>query len=162
LSKEEYVILDKARAILGCVRCGEHFANIRKVFDPIAIVRTLMLRKTFKYSRPDVPQQYGLLVKKGIASISPDRFRSGFYHLHFIDTTENMKALRVALELLQVGDISKTGITVNAADFLLSPGSYAGPLTSRAKMMRTPATNAKVEMDIVMEISKLARGVLPR
>jgi hypothetical protein len=162
LSKEEYVILDKARAILACVRCGEHFANLRKVFDPAAIIRTLRRQKTFKYPRPDVPQQYGLLVKKGIAAISPDRQRSGFFHLHFLDTPENMKSLRVAEELLQTGDVSRTAITVNAADFLIAPGSYAGALTSRAKMMRMPAVSSEVEMDIVMEISKLARGVLPR
>jgi hypothetical protein len=35
-------------------------------------------------------------------------------------------------------------------------------LTTRAKMLRTPMASPEVQLDIVLEISKLARGVVPR
>ena len=39
LQSEKRVILEKARAILACVRCGEHFARHERYFTPNAFLR---------------------------------------------------------------------------------------------------------------------------
>ncbi|GCE16772.1 hypothetical protein [Dictyobacter kobayashii] len=54
LEKEERTILEKARAILACVRCGEHYAETRKILYPRRILETLRDSKTFRYPRPDI------------------------------------------------------------------------------------------------------------
>lgn len=156
----EKVILDKARAILACVRCGQHFADVSRVFDPGALLRALRKNKKFNYSRPDFPEQYGLLVSKQIAVISPDTSRTGFYHFHFIDTDENKKALDLAIDLLDVGDAAPAH-TSDAHAILGIPGSYGGALPTRARLARTIKRSKTEARQVVATLSKLVRGVVP-
>jgi hypothetical protein len=90
LTNEERVILDKARAIVSCVRYGEKFAAGRPIKDANAILRTLRSNKRFKRGHPDLFSQYGLLVEKMIGR--PFRDKGGFWNFAVDDTPENMKA----------------------------------------------------------------------
>ena len=45
LQREEAVVLDKARAIIGCVRSGQHFSKGRAIFSPRKILATLRANK---------------------------------------------------------------------------------------------------------------------
>ncbi|HVU02305.1 MAG TPA: hypothetical protein VHE30_11160 [Polyangiaceae bacterium] len=155
----EKVILDKARAILACVRSGQHFADYRKIFNPAALLRKLRREKTFSYSRPDYPEQYGLLVSKQIAIIDPDTSRDGFFHFHLLDTDENIKALDLAIGLLEVGDAS-TAHTSDAQVFLGIAGSYAGAPATRTRMAKFVKRSKTASRHVVTTISKLLRGVV--
>lgn len=155
----EKIILDKARAILACLRSGQHFADYKKILYPAALLRKLRSSKTFSYSRPDYPEQYGLLVSKQIAVIRPDRSREGFFHFHLLDTDENMKALDLAIDLLQLGDVA-TAHTSDAHAVLGIAGSYSGALSTRTRLAKAVKRSKTAVRHIVTTISKLVRGVV--
>lgn len=155
----EKVILDKARAILACVRAGQHFADYRKIHYPAALLRTLRATKTFSYPRPDFPEQYGLLVSKQVAVISPDNSRPGFFHFHFLDTDENKKALSLAIDLLELGDAS-TANTADTNEIFGMAGTYSGPLSTRTRLSRSIKRTKSQAREIISTISKLVRGVV--
>lgn len=159
LVASEKVILDKARAVLACVRSGQHFADYKKIHHPAALLRKLRTSKTFSYSRPDYPEQYGLLVSKQIAVIRPDTAREGFFHFHLLDTDENMRALDLAIDLLQLGDASSTHAS-DAHALLGISGSYSGALSTRTRLARTVRRSKTAVQHIVTTISKLVRGVV--
>ena len=159
LRKEERVILEKARAILACVRFGEHFATTRKIMYPHRILETLRDRKSFSYSRPDFPEQYGLLVTQQVGRIEPDRLRPGFYKFYFIDTPENMRALNIAIDLLKIGVLPTSKLEVDASDLLNIGGMFSGTLPTRAKLGRSVALSRETTRDVILKIANLARGV---
>ena len=64
LSPADRTILDKARAILSCVRYGQHFAQGRRITRPRRILEVLRDDKKFSRGHPDLFSQYGLLVEK--------------------------------------------------------------------------------------------------
>jgi hypothetical protein len=134
LKIEERVILEKARAILACVRYGEHYANVRKIQYPHLILETLRDKKRFRYSRPDFPEQYGLLVTQQIGRIEPDKWKSGYYYFYLIDTPENMRALNIAIDLLKIGLSPTTKLEVDASALLNIGGTFSGTLPTRGSM----------------------------
>jgi hypothetical protein len=71
VGKFEKGLLEKARAILACVRYGQHFASITKVFDPLLILGALKTRKRIG-SHSEILKQYSLLHKLGVGRISRD------------------------------------------------------------------------------------------
>lgn len=160
LRKEERVILEKARAILACVRCGEHYAKVKKIIYPRRILETLRDNKRFRYSRPDFPEQYGLLVTKQIGFIEPDKGRPSFYNFFLYDTPENIRALDIAIDLLETGQSPISKLEVDAREFLSVSGSFRGTLPSRTKMVKGTTLSKDMTRDIITEISKLARGVI--
>lgn len=159
LRREERVILEKARAILACVRYGEHYAQIRPIHFPLAILETLRDRKSFKRSRSDFPEQYGLLVIQQIGRIEPDKWRSGFFNFHLIDTPENMLALNIAIELLQTGLSPTSKLEVDAFALLDVGGRFSGTLSTRAKLGREVTLSRETTRDYLQKLSKLIRGV---
>ncbi|HZO75804.1 MAG TPA: hypothetical protein VFB60_26625 [Ktedonobacteraceae bacterium] len=159
LAREERIILEKARAILACVRYGEHYASTRKIIYPELILETLRERKRFKYPRPDFPEQYGLLVIQQIGTVEPDRWRPGFYHFSLIDTPENMRALDIAIDLLKLGRISASKLEVDAAALLNVSGTFSGTLPTRAKLGREVALPDDIARNYILNVAKLTRGV---
>lgn len=160
LQPEERVILEKARAILACVRCGEHFAQTRKILYPKRILETLRDRKRFAYPRPDFPEQYGLLVTKQIGFMEEDKGRLGFYNFFLYDTPENMHALDIAIDLLEYGQTPTSKLEVDAREFLGVSGSFSGTLPTRTRLNRRAVRSREMARDIIGEISKLARGIV--
>lgn len=160
LRKEERIILEKARAILACVRYGEHYAGVRKIKSPLRILQTLRDNKTFSTPRPDFPEQYGLLVVKQIGYVEPVLGRAGFFNFHLLDTAENMHALDIAIDILQMGQTSTSRLEVETRSFLDVAGSFSGTLPTRSRMSRNIVISKEMNRDIVTEIARLARGVI--
>ena len=160
LQKEERIILEKARAILACVRCGEHYSLKRKILYPQRILETLRDNKTFKYSRPDVPEQYGLLVTKQIGYIDNDIFKPGYYNFHLYDTPENMHALNIAISMLNSEQLPISALSIDAGEFFNVSGTFSGTLTTRSKLSRSVVRSQETDRLIVAAISKLARGII--
>lgn len=160
LLQEERVILEKARALLACVRYGQHYADVRKILYPRRILETLRSNKTFAYPRPDVPEQYGLLVRQQIGRIEEDRFRPGFYHFQLIDTPENVRALDIAIDLLELGQAPRSRLEVDPSQFIGVAGAFAGTLPTRTKMSRGVRLTQESGRNILATLSKLTRGVL--
>lgn len=159
LKIEERVILEKARAILACVRYGEHYAKERKILYPHLILETLRDNKRFRYPRPDFPEQYGLLVTQQIGRIETDKWRPGFYNFYMIDTPENMLALNIAIDLLKIGLSPTSKLEVDATTLLNIGGSFSGTLPTRAKLGREVTLTRDMARNFILKIAKLTRGV---
>jgi hypothetical protein len=158
LSQEEYIILDKARAILGCVRYGQNFSSGRPIKYPKLILERLRDRKRFKKGHPDLMSQYGLLVEKFIGH--PIDVGNGMWNFEVDDTDENMKALNVALEMLEHGDAPSAKIDIEAQKALLNPSGYQGPLPTRMKLSKGIKSSPKTRAEIINQMGKLMRGVV--
>ncbi|HCG01061.1 MAG TPA: hypothetical protein DEV93_11020 [Chloroflexi bacterium] len=152
LEQKESVILDKARAIASCVRYGEHFAEITKIAHPKAIIDALLTKKTLKPHSEHL-EQYGLLVKKGIGRVEQVGSRWQF-SIH--DTEDNMKALKVARDLLDTGDAVHQQMDDAARALILNPSAtYSTPVTERVKMSR----NVKIK-DVDAQTAKAISAVI--
>lgn len=100
---EEKIILEKARDILACVRCGQHFAKY-PISNPTYILNALIssgnnygLRSTTV-----AKEQYFLLASKGIGNLIPTG--NGWHSFRLIDTNENIQAVKLAIQLLDHGE----------------------------------------------------------
>jgi hypothetical protein len=150
---EEAIILDKARALLSCVRYGEHFAGITRIFDPAAILRALLHRKKLQ-PHSEHAEQYGLLVVQGIGRIDTVGSK---YQFSILDTPDNLKAVRTALQILNSGTGVDQGVDDAISSRALSPGgSYRSPVLERAKLNRSPKLGKASDAKAVQTISQLA------
>ena len=159
LSPEENVIMDKTRAILACVRYGQKFATVSPIRNPKAILQRLRDHKRFKRGHSDLFSQYGLLVEKLIGH--PIDVGNGRWNFVIDDTEENIKALDVALEMLEHGESPSSRISLEAKNALLSPSGYQGPIPTRSRMRLSKDINSspKTEAEIIRTMADLVRGV---
>lgn len=157
LSPEEGVIMDKARAILGCVRYGQKFAQGRSIKYPRLILEQLRDYKHFKKGHPDLFTQYGLLAEKLIGH--PVDEGNGRWNFEIDDTDENMKAINVAIEMLQHGDAPSARIDLDAKKALLSSSGYEGPISTRVRLSKTIKSSTETRSEIIRQMSNLMRGV---
>lgn len=156
LAQEETVILDKARAIVSCVRYGQSYAEITRIFSPAAILDALISRKRLK-PHSEHMQQYGLLVTKGIGRVDKvgDKWQ---FTIH--DTADNMKALRVARDLVETGDAVHQSVDDSAKARILNPSaSYSTPVSQRVRINREAKTKG-ADAQTAKAISDLIRGAL--
>ncbi len=157
LSPEETVIMDKARALVGCVRYGQKFAEGRRIKYPRLILEQLRSHKRFKKGHPDLFSQYGLLTEKFIGH--PIDEGGGRWNFEVDDTDENIKALDVALEMLQHGETPSARIDLEAKKALLNSSGYAGPLSTRLRLSKDIRTSKKTKTEIIRQMGNLMRGV---
>lgn len=157
LPPEERTVMDKARAILSCVRYGQSFAQGRSIKYPRAILGKLRDNKRFAKGHPDLLTQYGLLVEKLIGHPIDDG--GGRWNFEVDDTAENMKALDIAIEMLEQGESPAARIDLEAQRALLTPTGYLGPSATRPRILRDPEISSDTRAEIIREMAKLARGM---
>ncbi len=139
VGKLEKNLLEKARAVVACVRYGEHFAGLTKILCPLVILQTLKDRKKVG-PHSEIVTQYVLLQKLGVGLI---RTASGFtsrYMFHLLDTDENMRAVDMAIQYLTVKEVVKGDPNEAGARQLLLPGSYASPTKTRMELRAVKET----------------------
>lgn len=157
LSPEERIVLDKARAILACVRYGERFAAGRPIKYPRRILETLRDKKQFKKGHPDLFAQYGLLAERLIGH--PVAETGGRWNFRLDDTPENMKALGIAIEMLEHGETPSARIDLEAQKALLAPSGYLSPASTRPRWAETIEPSAETRAEIIRQMGNLARGM---
>lgn len=154
VSPAETVVLDKARAIVSCVRYGQNFAEITRIFSPRKIIEKLISAKTLA-PHSEHQEQYGLLVLKGIGRV--DQVGSK-WQFRILDTDDNMRALRVAADLLGTGVAVHQSIDETTQVRILNPGgSYSTPVTQRVRLSRHAKTKSG-DARSIEAISELIRG----
>jgi len=133
VGKLEKALLEKARAIIACVRYGQHFATVTRIFDPLLILNRLQsIKKIGAHS--EILKQYALLHKLGVGKIARDRYHSDRFNFHLIDTEENMRAMELAVQYLTIKEVVKQDSCAGKAKQLLLPGfegSYGSTTTTR-------------------------------
>ena len=119
----EREILNKARAIVACVRYGQSYAGASKIQNPGALLRSLLNsdRNHSLRAHSEAKQQYGQLVLRGIGRIAKE---GGWYVFQLIPSEENKRAVRLAIELLNRNQImEERNLTISSADQLNAPGT---------------------------------------
>jgi hypothetical protein len=150
LTLQERAILDKARALLACIRYGEHFASITRIQEPLSIINALEGRKKIG-PHSEARLQYLILWEKGIVRFTKDTIYSNRYWLHLIDSEENMKALRLARDMITVGEaVTDRGIDPQVNAYLSSPGTYSEPLTALVER-RQELPNSSTDISALLD-----------
>jgi hypothetical protein len=154
-TEEEKIILDKSRAILACVRYGQKFASGTKIKWPRALLQSLLLKKRLT-AHPELKDQYGLLVTKGLGRI--EETTTGFFSFTLNDTKENMKALSFAIQMLEIGETQLPIVDEDKRQILIQNGSYRDPASSRTKYSRELKRTKTTNDEIIKIISQIGRG----
>lgn len=115
----EKPVLDKALAVVACVRCGEQFGGYSSLTDPVFAINAL-LRFGELEPHSSSRRQYRLMRNKGIVVYRPDPQPWGTWVTPtLVDTPDNRRALETARDLLMLGE-SMSGRDAQAARGLLS------------------------------------------
>ncbi len=134
-------VLEKTRAIIACVRYGQHFGTITSLKDPVYFLeRFLQVGKTGSHS--EIPSQYRILIDAGIARISRDVNHSHRFHLHLVKNVENDVALATAISLLKFGVPVEASMDRELHEYAKMEGEYQAPIGARAKRMYKPTSAA--------------------
>jgi hypothetical protein len=100
--------LDKALAVLACMRCGQHFGGysslpanaLVNVIDKLLDPHQGILLPHSSHQR-----QYRLMHQAGIIAFAPDSLPGGSWvRPMFVDTEDNREALRIARDLITHGE----------------------------------------------------------
>jgi len=157
LSPEERTIMDKARAILASVRYGQNFASGYRIKYPRSILQQLKDHKRFKKGHPDLNTQYSLLTEKLIGR--PIQESSDRWNFEIIDTPENIQALDIAIDMLEIGESPTTQISLEAKTLLTTHG-YLGPNSARPRLAPTIEGSKETRVDILNKMIELGRGIV--
>jgi hypothetical protein len=157
LKAEERAILDKARAIVACVRYGQAFAKGKPIKNPRAVLDRLRTRKTFGKAHPDLFMQYGLLIEKLIGY--PVDEGGGYWNFKVSDTPENIKALDIAIDMVEHGESPSAHVDIEAQKALFSSDNYLSPVSTRPKLATDLAVSTETKVEMIRQIAKIARGM---
>lgn len=157
LTAEERVILDKARAILACVRYGQKFAAGRAIFKPRRLLETLRDNKRFGKGHPDLYTQYGAMVEKFIGH--PVDEGEGRWNFEVHDTPENIKAFDVAISMLEIGETPTAKIDLEVRNAIVTTGDYLSPISTRARLATSITGSPETQAEIIKQLSAIARGM---
>ena len=97
------VIVEKALAILACVRCGEHFGGATKISNPVRILNALLDedRDYTLGAHSSARRQYKPLFRMQVV----DFVQSGqWVKPRLIPTSDNIDAARLARDLIRYGE----------------------------------------------------------
>jgi hypothetical protein len=157
LTSEERIILDKARAILACVRYGQKFAAGRPILYPKRILETLHDNKRFRKGHPDLYTQYGVLVEKFIGH--PIDEGGGRWNFEIHDTAENMKAFDIAISLLEIGETPTAKLDIEARKAVLATSDYLSPPSTRVRLAESFKGSPETQAEIIKQLSAIGRGM---
>lgn len=118
-------ILEKAIAILACVRCGQHFGGATNIKNPHLILAKLGRGESLR-PHSSATRQYEVLYRMRVVDYTMSGERAW---VRLIDTSDNTEALALAVELLRYGQKMEDRVGEGAARDLLSQnGVYRAPL----------------------------------
>jgi len=146
-------ILDKALAILACVRCGENFGGATAIASPLRILDALLDPARGRKLKPHSShkRQYQLLFRRQIVDFIP----SGNWVMpRLIDTEDNIAAVTLARDLIAFGEPlqNRTGSDEDAR-LLMTQAGYLTPIQTvhkRRKELRLNSKQYEKAMDALM------------
>jgi hypothetical protein len=152
LRNSERTILRKARAIIACVRYGQHFGTVTRIQWPAAILGRLKSSGRIG-PHSEIRRQYAVMVHEGIARLEEDTVYKDRHYLQVIDNDENRRALDLAIEMLRVGAVLSThALSAEEQAALFLPGSSVEPLRGLARAKRSPQPTDAVRERLLSEL----------
>jgi len=141
---ERKMVLEKAMAILACIRYGEHFGAITRIKFPVDIIDRLLAPPHRIGSHTEIRRQYALLVGRGMGKSFPDRANPGRFYFQLVAIDENLQACRLARDLLSAGDlVQDKGLSLDLQRALLHPGgSYEEAVRTLPKLKQAASVSA--------------------
>lgn len=104
LTRDRKQILDKALAIVACVRCGQHFGGATSTRDVTLVLGALLSRECLR-PHSSHERQYKLLRDLSIIQFLPDELTGrDWKRPSLIRTDENIEAVQLAMALLTGGE----------------------------------------------------------
>jgi len=120
-------LLEKALAIVAAVRMGQHFGGITNLDSPVALLHALLQAERVVAWHSSTTRQYAALQRQGIVRFLTSGSRTG---ITLIDTEDNVLAVRVAIDLMQEGEVTSTKGLRGSQSALLVPGNYRSQIQS--------------------------------
>jgi hypothetical protein len=147
-------VLDKALAVLACVRCGQHFGGVTAISSPVAILNALLdpSRDYRIRAHSSAKRQYLPLWRMQIVEYE----KSGSWvSPRLIPTEDNIEAVTLARQLLTYGEPvdPRSGESEDARQLLLSETPYVTPLQTmqrRRPKVRLSDSEYEQAMDALM------------
>jgi hypothetical protein len=141
-------VLEKALAVVACLRCGEHFGGYSDLpADALVAVINKLLdpNRGFLMPHSSHERQYGLLHKAGLIAFDPDLLPGGKWVTpRSIDTPDNREALLIAKDLLQQGEMIGNRVGDDTARAVLAQGAMlTAPMQTVAKYRPKAAVDPK-------------------
>ena len=131
-------VLDRALALIACVRCGEVSGGVTSIKMPDKLLSALMDpgRNYTIRGHSSTPRQYAPLIRLGM--IEPVKTMSDRWGAHLIPMPHNLEAVQLARTLLQrQGDaLPERGNEREAATLLYTGNEYLAPLETVALSKR--------------------------
>jgi hypothetical protein len=126
----EKAVLEKAVQILACVRYGEERAVATRITSPAAILRRLLdpSRDFTLNAHSEHRRQYFTLYRLQIVDFIPS---GTWVKVKLFDTDDNVRAVRLAIDLLQYGEqMAERGVNEHAAQLLSHGERYEHSLAT--------------------------------
>jgi len=154
VGKIEKELLHKARVLISCVRYGENFAGITKIFSPEALINALARRGYLK-GHSESLKQYEPARNLGLVKLIPSAGNK--YEVHFIDNEENKTVVRMAIEMIQVGETSKFDDSEETAKKILILRNILHPTQTRTQLIQEKPVEKTTST--IKKINDLLRGI---
>lgn len=142
-------VLEKALAVLACLRCGQHFGGMTSLSASSSLVNVIdkLLDPSRGFLRPHSShaRQYRLMHAAGLLAFDPDLLPGGEWVTpRFIDTRDNRDALRIARDLITYGEPLAGRVGDDQARAALALGQpFAAPMQTVARMRGKAAVSPK-------------------
>ena len=136
-------VLEKALAVVACVRCGERFGGVTSTRAPVLVLNALLDPNRGYQLRPhgSHQRQYQMLYRMQVVDFIP----SGDWVIpKLIVTEDNIEAVRLARDLLTYGEPmhDRTGDD-QARALLTQNGQYEAPLQTVARTRKQKTLSPK-------------------
>ncbi|MFI6345177.1 hypothetical protein [Streptomyces sp. NPDC050560] len=121
-------VLEKALAVVACVRCGQHFGGVTSTRQPVLVLNALLDpgRGHRLGAHSSHKRQYQLLYRMQVVDFIPS---GSWVSPQLIVTDDNLEAVRIARDLLTFGEPLEDRADDSDARSLLSLDSpYRAPL----------------------------------
>ena len=151
----EKEIYEKAMALIAAVRQGQHFANF-PIKSPLAVLRALQ-RDSWLRPTTEAKEQWRAVALLRICKVIP--VHSGWHEVHLISTEENQKALNLALQLFEMGDVTEErGLNPEAQLMIASGGIYHETLRGLGMVKSLPPVPGS-QSHIINMVDNLMEGI---
>lgn len=144
----EKPVLDKALAVLSCIRCGEEFGGYSDLPSSVNAIDKL-LREGELNPHSSSERQYQLIRNKGVVAYGPDPEPWGTWVVPtLIDTDDNRRALHIARDLITEGEPMEGRDVTAAQDLLATNARYHNPMktvsANRPRLAHREAEYSKI------------------
>lgn len=140
-------VLDKALAVLACLRAAESHSE-HNTLSPAALTRVIdkLLDPNRGFLRPHGShrRQYELIRNAGLIRFAPDTRPKGTWVVPtFIDSPDNREALQLAKDLIIHGELVEQRVDDSTAQQVLDGSGFTAPMQTMHRLRKSAGLDPK-------------------